>query len=472
MSQLAWTRTQTRTSDPVVMSVSRKPANEKREVEEREVLLYYKYVEPKWNAGEVQSMLVWQQEVAEANGLSGRIRIAPEGLNVNISGTKLALESYCTTLLSWGEGKLGFVDFKLAPTTRELEFRGLKCWQTKEVVGLGASVPEGTSGGRHISPQEFHSILEAEEASNGSSNVILLDARNLFEFRLGRFEVGNRDDQYMAAANSQNSSAAGTATAAPAASVPGIGPNAEHPPTTATAASTALAAKSVAGLVDHGSVVTYAPPTKEFSEFPQYVDALPAVVGGLKGKQVLLYCTGGVRCERASQYVRARHPEVGEVCQLAGGIHRYLEAYPDGGKYWRGLNYVFDRREVHGATVAPNLPAAEKTCGDAVSVAVADQQEGLPRSSSSPPPPPASAFATAPSSVAATVASVASLSPSANVISSSQRVGKGGPAIRGNGGAGAVEVSSSFATCAKAKVRTSALFFAASAALTTTVTVK
>ena len=60
-----------------------------------------------------------------------------------------------------------------------------------------------------------------------------------------------------------------------------------------------------------------------------------------------MYCTGGVRCERASQYLIERHKnEPGiEVCQLDGGIHRYLEEYPDGG-FWRGLNYVFDRREV------------------------------------------------------------------------------------------------------------------------------
>ena len=43
-----------------------------------------------------------------------------------------------------------------------------------------------------------------------------------------------------------------------------------------------------------------------------------------------MYCTGGVRCEKASAFLRTQG--VQDVAQLAGGIHRYLEAFPDGGK--------------------------------------------------------------------------------------------------------------------------------------------
>ena len=56
-----------------------------------------------------------------------------------------------------------------------------------------------------------------------------------------------------------------------------------------------------------------------------------------------MYCTGGVRCEKASAFLRQQG--VPEVYQLKGGIHRYLEQYPDGGKF-RGSNFVFDGRVV------------------------------------------------------------------------------------------------------------------------------
>ena len=42
-----------------------------------------------------------------------------------------------------------------------------------------------------------------------------------------------------------------------------------------------------------------------------------------------MYCTGGVRCERASSYLKAKG--VNDVSQLSGGIHTYQEQFPNGG---------------------------------------------------------------------------------------------------------------------------------------------
>jgi hypothetical protein len=58
-----------------------------------------------------------------------------------------------------------------------------------------------------------------------------------------------------------------------------------------------------------------------------------------------MYCTGGIRCEKASAYVRSRGVE--DVSQLAGGIHRYLEEFEDGG-HFKGKNFVFDQRVAVG----------------------------------------------------------------------------------------------------------------------------
>ncbi|GKZ01018.1 hypothetical protein MPSEU_001053200 [Mayamaea pseudoterrestris] len=69
----------------------------------------------------------------------------------------------------------------------------------------------------------------------------------------------------------------------------------------------------------------------------------------LKDKKVLMYCTGGIRCEKASAMLKKRG--VKDVSQLKGGIHRYLEEFGDDG-YFRGLNFVFDRRVAMSASEA------------------------------------------------------------------------------------------------------------------------
>lgn len=69
----------------------------------------------------------------------------------------------------------------------------------------------------------------------------------------------------------------------------------------------------------------------------------------LKGKQVMMYCTGGVRCERASALLKTTYGDdhVDGVFQLEGGIEKYMMEFPDGG-HWKGKNFVFDKREAFG----------------------------------------------------------------------------------------------------------------------------
>jgi predicted sulfurtransferase len=80
------------------------------------------------------------------------------------------------------------------------------------------------------------------------------------------------------------------------------------------------------------------PEIQYFREFPEYVDKNLDL---FKDKQVFMYCTGGIRCERASAYLKLKGVAK-EVYQLEGGIHRYVEKFPDG--FFRGKNYVFDDR--------------------------------------------------------------------------------------------------------------------------------
>ncbi len=80
------------------------------------------------------------------------------------------------------------------------------------------------------------------------------------------------------------------------------------------------------------------PPIKHFRELAAYFDTH---IDLFKDKQVFMNCTGGVRCELASAYLKKKGVAK-KVYQLQGGIHRYAEQYPDG--FFRGKNYVFDGR--------------------------------------------------------------------------------------------------------------------------------
>jgi predicted sulfurtransferase len=65
----------------------------------------------------------------------------------------------------------------------------------------------------------------------------------------------------------------------------------------------------------------------------------------LRGKEVFMFCTGGVRCEKASAFLIERvGVERGSVRQLDGGIMGFLESVDRGGGVWRGKNLVFDGR--------------------------------------------------------------------------------------------------------------------------------
>ncbi|KAF6128000.1 thiosulfate sulfurtransferase like domain containing 2 [Phyllostomus discolor] len=81
-----------------------------------------------------------------------------------------------------------------------------------------------------------------------------------------------------------------------------------------------------------------APDIRKFSYFPSYVDKNLEL---FRDKRVLMYCTGGIRCERGSAYLKAKGV-CREVFQLKGGIHKYLEEFPDG--FYRGKLFVFDER--------------------------------------------------------------------------------------------------------------------------------
>jgi UPF0176 protein len=81
------------------------------------------------------------------------------------------------------------------------------------------------------------------------------------------------------------------------------------------------------------------PKTDTFREFPEYV---AHNMDPTKHKKVAMFCTGGIRCEKSTAYLKEQGFE--EVYHLEGGILKYLEEVPQEESLWQGDCYVFDGR--------------------------------------------------------------------------------------------------------------------------------
>lgn len=87
------------------------------------------------------------------------------------------------------------------------------------------------------------------------------------------------------------------------------------------------------------------PDTEKFSEFPEFM----AKNGIAKDRKILIYCTGGIRCEKG--LLELERQGFSDVYQLKGGILNYLEKFPDG--KFEGECFVFDDRVAVDKNLAP-----------------------------------------------------------------------------------------------------------------------
>jgi len=209
-------------------------------------------------------------------GLRGRVRLALDGVNATLGGRAGALRAHAAAVQAHPLLAGSRIDFKLESScegaesselAREARFSDLSLRLCEEVVTFGRPSEAPLSlVAPTLSPAAFHRELQTGEA-------LLVDVRNLYETRVGRFQ---------------------------------------------------------------GALL---PETRAFADFPAWAEAQAE---RLRGRRVLLCCTGGVRCERAGAFLRA-HLGLQNVASLAGGIVRYLQVFPDGGLF-RGSNFVFDER--------------------------------------------------------------------------------------------------------------------------------
>lgn len=259
------------------------------------VLLYYKFT----TIPNLDSLHSFYLSSCRSLSLLGRVRLSSNGVNVTVGGKLSALEKHITEVSS--NSLFEGTDFKLASCHRpandrvaeECGFTSLSIRIVQELVTFSAhpllKSPEVSNAGRHLSASEFHSVLQhtgniLERDGDDDKKVVLLDARNLYETRIGKFETPN--------------------------------------------------------------VETLDPEVRQYSDLHSWIDDNSEQ---LRGNRILMYCTGGIRCEMASAYIRSKGDGFENVFQLYGGIQRYLEQFPDGG-FFEGKNFVFDHRVSVGSS--------------------------------------------------------------------------------------------------------------------------
>lgn len=94
------------------------------------------------------------------------------------------------------------------------------------------------------------------------------------------------------------------------------------------------------------------PKTATFRDFPEWFRSQrDALLGQGKPPRVAMFCTGGIRCEKSTAFLKSEGIE--DVYHLKGGILKYLEEVPEEQSLWQGECFVFDQRVTVGHGLVP-----------------------------------------------------------------------------------------------------------------------
>lgn len=257
------------------------------------ILNYYYYCRPRWNHEAVRATISWKQALVRSHFLRGRVRVAKEGVNVTLSGNLVDAKAFIESLRA-ADSVWNHVDFKIERCSSEFAWRSLQVWIANEICGLGCDEEQQLQLDA-VGPGKRLDPDTFHAAIETGPPAVLIDVRNCYETRIGTFDAP-RDSR----------------------------------------------------------VETLYPWTRRFTDFGPWLDSH---LDQLRGKDVIMFCTGGVRCERASALVKSRLNS-DRVFQLDGGIVRYMERHTDPTtSLFKGKNYVFDRRANHLAhpTATPDI---------------------------------------------------------------------------------------------------------------------
>jgi UPF0176 protein len=107
------------------------------------------------------------------------------------------------------------------------------------------------------------------------------------------------------------------------------------------------------------------PHTRSFREFPEWFRTRrDELLGKGESPKVAMFCTGGIRCEKSTAFLRQEGVE--DVFHLKGGILAYLEKVPPQESLWQGECFVFDERISIGHGLVEGKHALCRACGRAI----------------------------------------------------------------------------------------------------------
>jgi UPF0176 protein len=251
--------------------------------EERMTISFYNYYpipEPKLFRDQLYKLL-------DSLSIMGRIYVANEGINAQVSIPKINLEKFREALYSIHF--LNGIRLNIAVDDNGKSFFKLKILVRKKIVadGLDDTTFDVTKTGQHVNAAEFNALAE-------KANTIIIDMRNHYESEVGHFR---------------------------------------------------------------GAIL---PDVDTFREELQIAEDL---LRDNKDKNLLMYCTGGIRCEKASAWMR--HQGFQNVFQLNGGIIEYTRQVKEQNleNKFIGKNFVFDERL--GERITDDIVSVCHQCGTA-----------------------------------------------------------------------------------------------------------
>lgn len=109
------------------------------------------------------------------------------------------------------------------------------------------------------------------------------------------------------------------------------------------------------------------PKTTTFGEFPKWANEHVGPPGERNAKKIAMFCTGGIRCEKATAYLKEQGHD--HVYHLKGGILKYLERVPETESLWSGECFVFDERVALTHGLEEGEAVSCHACGRGVSKA-------------------------------------------------------------------------------------------------------
>ncbi len=227
-----------------------------------QVILYYNFTP--LDAARLEIFCRLHRSKCKELNLLGRVFVAAEGINGTLAGTSESIEQYKKYL--WSIKGFEGTEFK-EESCDVIPFERLSVRIRPEIVALKSPVPIGDKIGRegYLEPHEWRQRMESAKR-----DFILIDVRNNYESRIGRFK---------------------------------------------------------------GAL---APDVENFFDFPGWLKKENLD----KNAEVLMYCTGGIRCEKFSTYMKKEG--FNNIKQLHGGIINY--AQKESGKHFEGKCFVFDDR--------------------------------------------------------------------------------------------------------------------------------